>query len=548
MRYDPFAVNGGVLNGFTRSRLAYAFAETELGFESTRSVGSHVRYASSDDSYSLSTSLSGVVTRYVEGSTTFSLTAEGTITVTMFGQGSEQIEVGASAVAVATRYFFGEGEVTFASEGNSFVTAAMTAFSTTYFTATGRMSVTTQGETDLAQTDVSATNSGSIFVETGYDHIDQVNGGVLNGQSRSYRQYLFAESDYGIETQYANFGIATWGYLDPAEFTISEEATGVRFVLPWSSINLDHSTSEDSRITRYVRGDHWFGFKDILTEPEVLVSAGQMEDGFSFNTIGQPLEFVYFSQFNVSSEVTGTRKVFGRSSSTFGFTQENTERVIRRVRSVTSTVFTAIAEPAINGVHESSAIATIDFFTANDSALVRSNSLGDADIRVFSDADDAKVNVRHAARGVSHIDISSEGSIFVNSMVQASSSFDISSSSMLGIRTRLFSGAAVFAFNTRQMNAVVRRKAFSNAVIQLASEGDGVRYAQFAVDSLITLTPTARPRRIVSDSVYMQIVLSSLRAQGLSNLSESASEQRTFTVDIREYEFVVPEEDRRFEV
>lgn len=548
MRYDPFAVNGGVLNGFTRSRLAYAFAETELGFESTRSVGSHVRYASSDDSYSLSTSLSGVVTRYVEGSTTFSLTAEGTITVTMFGQGSEQIEVGASAVAVATRYFFGEGEVTFASEGNSFVTAAMTAFSTTYFTATGRMSVTTQGETDLAQTDVSATNSGSIFVETGYDHIDQVNGGVLNGQSRSYRQYLFAESDYGIETQYANFGIATWGYLDPAEFTISEEATGVRFVLPWSSINLDHSTSEDSRITRYMRGDHWFGFKDILTEPEVLVSAGQMEDGFSFNTIGQPLEFVYFSQFNVSSEVTGTRKVFGRSSSTFGFTQENTERVIRRVRSVTSTVFTAIAEPAINGVHESSAIATIDFFTANDSALVRSNSLGDADIRVFSDADDAKVNVRHAARGVSHIDISSEGSIFVNSMVQASSSFDISSSSMLGIRTRLFSGAAVFAFNTRQMNAVVRRKAFSNAVIQLASEGDGVRYAQFAVDSLITLTPTARPRRIVSDSVYMQIVLSSLRAQGLSNLSESASEQRTFTVDIREYEFVVPEEDRRFEV
>ena len=548
MRYDPFAVNGGVLNGFTRSRLAYAFAETELGFESTRSVGSHVRYASSDDSYSLSTSLSGVVTRYVEGSTTFSLTAEGTITVTMFGQGSEQIEVGASAVAVATRYFFGEGEVTFASEGNSFVTAAMTAFSTTYFTATGRMSVTTQGETDLAQTDVSATNSGSIFVETGYDHIDQVNGGVLNGQSRSYRQYLFAESDYGIETQYANFGIATWGYLDPAEFTISEEATGVRFVLPWSSINLDHSTSEDSRITRYVRGDHWFGFKDILTEPEVLVSAGQMEDGFSFNTIGQPLEFVYFSQFNVSSEVTGTRKVFGRSSSTFGFTQENTERVIRRVRSVTSTVFMAIAEPAINGVHESSAIATIDFFTANDSALVRSNSLGDADIRVFSDADDAKVNVRHAARGVSHIDISSEGSIFVNSMVQASSSFDISSSSMLGIRTRLFSGAAVFAFNTRQMNAVVRRKAFSNAVIQLASEGDGVRYAQFAVDSLITLTPTARPRRIVSDSVYMQIVLSSLRAQGLSNLSESASEQRTFTVDVREYEFVVPEEDRRFEV
>lgn len=378
-----------------------------------------------------------------------------------------------------------------------------------------------------------------------------LNTSTLNGSSRSRFVQFSAQSEFTLTTQ-GRIGVRTTGE-GQATFTISESAIGIRELRPLAQAYVRVLAANESFVHIHgFRSSSIFGFAPRQAIPDILISAGQQEAEFSFSTLkAQPLDEVFVARLGWATEDSSTRiaRVFATSALDVSVEDSTAPTVIRQMSVDDQIRVHALAEPAINGEHEATAASKLKLFATSDEALVRSNSLGDASIKINALLDGSKVNMRHAGRVKSSFGLWSESGVFVNSMMTASSVFRVASILAKWFRSRISRANSGFGIRAVQETGRISRgmRGFS-AVAITSTPPFGRRIAGGVATSNIAISSKATSTRIQRPTASAGFTVTSVRARALSNLTQHAADYRTFVVPEREFEFSLPAEEREFKV
>lgn len=404
-----------------------------------------------------------------------------------------------------------------------------------------------------------------------------INSQALNAEGQTAHFSSEAYSEFSISSTQARISVIHFAE-GQATLDISQTATAVRILRPLAASYLDVSAENLSLLhTHGFRGTGEYGFKSLQIIGDHLMNAGDQFAETRFVTVkATPIEEVSLVFTGFTAEVDSIRTQRARAFSALDVSTEDstTPDIYRHFFADSKIRLRSDAEPGVNKEHQATAQGEFGFSAVDSEVLVRNNSLGDADIRVLADVVDAKVNMRHAGRVQSSFGLNSVADFNVNSMMEASSAFRVSTNSPVWTRIRTVHSSRGVGFDSRKAEASVLRGMeifpvfgfFSNLAAPAAWQGfrasATVRINQQA-NSRRRVRPTAHSQIAVSGTVvdsrinhftfhqmtaYSNLNLLTARAQGLSNLTQPAAQCNTFVVPEREFLFEVPFDDRRFVV
>ena len=404
-----------------------------------------------------------------------------------------------------------------------------------------------------------------------------INSQALNAEGQTAHFSSEAYSAFSIEATQARVTV-----VHPAQassiVSISQSTTGTRVLRPLSDVVISITADPlQSLHTHGFRGDGVYGFKSLQIIGDHLMNAGNQFATTSIVTVSAlPIEEVTlsFTGFTATIDAIRTQRARGQSALDISVADSTLPTIFRQMYADSIAVVKSDAEPGVNRDHQSTATSAFGFTSDVPEVLVRNNSLGDADIRILSSVVDAGVNVKHAGRIHSTYGFNSTGSFYVNSMIEATSTFRVSTNSAIWTRIRQVHSTRSMGLDSRRAESSVLRGMEIFPIFGFFSNlANGAAWQGFRAIGTIRIDQTTLARRMVRPvanssisitainannltkhytfhpaSAFSQFDVLTARAQPLSNLTQPAADCNTFVVSAREFLFEVPFEDRRFVV
>lgn len=362
--------------------------------------------------------------------------------------------------------------------------------------------------------------------------------------------------------------VATWGYGDAVQLHLTPTAEGTRRV-PALGSQVRTSISTDSAVGSKVHYTHVGAALGLAcTARQTVTQSGSIEHaqfGFvSLSAGGIRPEDAYIS---LTASGSGNPIIGYRGRAEVAVTGTARQMVLSDAKGAAVLSIDSVAQPAINGIHEATAIGSFGKVVASDDARVRTNVYGLAD---FGFGSMARAWTRLYVAAKTTVGFSADPLLWnIASLADAATAFDFSASVAGPTRTRLSKGIASFSVDSFEYSTIIRGYRADGACV-LSGVGAGQTSRGFKAVSEIALSPETGwinvYRRVNTGMQHAGYAFSSLsqpftfrhmaafsglelltaRAEPGSNLSRPAPEFRTFIVPGYIAEFAVPDDDRRF--
>ena len=334
----------------------------------------------------------------------------------------------------------------------------------------------------------------------------------------------------------------TWGVVEPAELHILTAADGTRVQRGLGSpVSIVVSSDATGSLVHYVDSQTAISFSSIAS-PYHIRRALLDEAVVRFNTIRAGAIIPAPAYVRFDSWATGLTIIGFRADGVVSVKGQADIWLLSDAKGQAEVAFESAGEPGINGVHSASAKGSFGFKAVADDALVRSNAYGLASMKINGSARAWSLLQFKGNAGLNFIASSLSGDVVTQfsgeSVVNVSTSIDT-------IRTRLARAKPNIRFNSFEFSSVVRGMSGTGEVA-FVSAGDFMTLKPFEALGEISVSGDVNATRVVMVNEEAVVSVNTERAEMLSNLTQDATRDKTFTVPMREAYFIVPEREQVF--